>query len=317
MENRKRSRSLSMPRRSMRRRVPSRSRSVRRRPMRRRRGRGRSLGILSQQRDQTNRRVRSRYRRSGRLNYRVMNILYNQQPLRTYTIADAVNQTSAVNLQSYYGIGLFTTQQVDQNDLFQVFGDAGLPLATATERTGKVTIKSACLDVEIKNTGVETIIMDIYEILNVRDVATTNDIGSQWNTFFNQQTAGAGLSTKNPSNPAVSVFENPAFCQHYKVLSKREVMIQGDQIISLQMRYGKDRVIHGNQVINQLGAIPKLAKFYFFMWHGPPDPAATTSPSAQPGLLATSLTFAFQKSYKYGVSPSFMGDTATQTNIPI
>lgn len=306
-------RSRSAPARVMRRRMQGRSRSVRRRPMRRRRGRGRSLGILSQQRDQTNRRVRTRYRRGGRFNRRVVNVLMNQQPLRTWTVQKAVNQTSSVNKQSYYGIGLFTTNQTDQPDLFNVFADGSLALGTATERPGRLFIKSACLDVEIKNTGVETIIMDIYEILNVKDVNTTNDIGTQWNTFFNQQSLGVGGIVKDPQNVAVSVFENPAFCQHYKVLSKREVMIQGDQIISLQMRYGKDYKINGNTVVNYQGSIPKLAKFFFFMWHGPPDPAATISPDT-PGLLATTLTFAYQKSYKYGVSPSFLADVPTITN---
>lgn len=259
----------------------------------------RSGSLITNQRDYASRYVRSRGnrgagRRSRRFRYRVMQTVNANQPLSIYTKLGAAAGISAINTQNYYGVGLYTTQQADQPDLKDLLTDAGINIAAAAPNpalSSKVVIKSCCLDVQFRNIGAADLILDIYEILNVRDVDTTAATSVQFDDFFKQMTT---ITAANSINPAVSIFENPVFCRHYKVLSKKETTIPAGDLVTMQMRYGKDRSITASSVLNYKGALPKLAKFYFFMWHGIPDTAAAQ-------IAATSVSLTWQKSYKYAI----------------
>lgn len=270
---------------------------------RRRRSYGRSGGsVVTRQRDQAvtyRGRRRTRSSRGRRIfRSRVLQTVNSMQPMQVWTSKNAATGTSAANLQQVFGMGLFNTNATGQTDLVNLFNDAGIPTTTAGNRSGKIVIKSACLDVELKNNLTETIIMDVYTLLMVRDPEQNGDLNSQFQTFFNEMTT---ITAKSWNDPAVSVFENPDFCRHYKVLSKREVMLPADEIMTLQLRDGRDRTITGDQVIREAFGIPKVSKFYLFSWHGPPDPNA--GGAGVPGLLNTSVTFTWQKAYKYAIMP--------------
>jgi len=297
---RMRTRSVSMGSRS---RSSSRGRTSYRSP-RRSRSRTRSSSIISRQHDQrgtyqSRGRASSGSRRYRRFRYRVMNALLNEQPLQIYTTKKSQQFTSAVDQQSFWGVGLYQTSYTGQTDLLSIATDAGITTGTAAQQGMRVIIKGAVLDVELKNNGSSDIIMDVYELLNVKDVNTTNAIDTQWSTFYAQQ---GTITAASAVDPAVSVFENGAFCQHYKVLRKREVLLPAGEIITMQMRLSKDRRIQVDSILNYTNAIPKLAKYYWFMWHGPPDP--TAGGGGTPALAATSVTISYQKSYKYGVPPT-------------
>lgn len=266
------------------------------------RSRSRSSSIISTQHDQRatyrsrgGRRSR-RGRRRRRFRYNVLNTLMNEQPLQIFTRKRVENLTSGNDAQGFYGVGIFQTRYDFERDLFEIFGDAGFNLADDTKRGARINIKSVCLDVEIKNNGDTDIIMDVYELLNRKDIDTTATYASQFSDLFDNQTT---ITAASVTDPAVSVFENANFCQHYKVLSKREVLIPQGDIITMQMRSSKDRRIQGEAVMRYLNALPKVSRCYFFMWHGPPEPNGTS-----PRLASTSLTIAWQKSYKYGLAPT-------------
>jgi len=285
MPSRSRSRSRG---RTMRRRVSfSRSRS-------RSRSSFRSSGVASRQRDQSTRyRSRGRRRRGSRFGYRVMNTLLNQQPLQIYTAKGGEDGVSAAGDTSIVGYGIYTTQYSGQADLYNIFVDAGQTLATAANSTTRVYIKSVCLDVQLKNTGAAEIIMDVYEVLNMKDVATTDGIGAQWVTFFNKMTA---ITAKDDTDVANSLFENPVFCQHYKILSKKEVLILPGEITTMQMRSGKDRMIQGQRVLDYVNSLPRLSRFYIFQWHGGPTTSGV--------VAATTVSITWQKAYKYAIAPT-------------
>lgn len=255
---------------------------------------------------------RRRRRRAGRggrrFRYRVMQTVNSMQPLQVWTSDNAVNGTSNVDTQGFFGIGLYQTTATGSTDLSSIFTAAGLPLATTTNRSGKLVIKSACLDLEVKNNGTETVILDCYELLCMRDPETTNDLYTQFVDNYANLTT---ITSKSVFNPAVSVFENPEFCKYYKVLNKREILLPADETMTMQMRNGKDKLIIGDDVVRQQFCMPKLSRFYFFMWHGPPDPTVATG--SNPGLTATSLTFAWQKAYKYAIVPGKQTGGATNT----
>lgn len=287
------SRSVSRGRKRLRSTSRARSRSV---------SRSRSSSIVSRQHDQRgvyrSRGGRGSGRRRGytRFRYRVLNTLLNEQPMQIYTVKGANNLITTANKMGFYGVGLYQTQYTGQNDLYNIFTDAGISLATAAQKGMRVIIKGAVLDVEIKNNGTADIIMDVYELLNRKDVASTDTYTNQWASFFGMQGSITAAANDDPSN---SVFENGAFCQHYKVLSKREVLIPSGDTITMQMRLSRDRRIQGESVLNYVNAIPKLSRLFFFMWHGPPEANA-----GSPQIGASDLTLTWQKVYKYGVPPT-------------
>lgn len=273
-----------------------------RRSRSRSRVRGSAGGIMSRQRDQSTRfrlgrrRPSRRYRRFVR---RVQTVVNNDAPIQTWTKKLSANGTSAVDKMAYYGVGLYTSQQSDMPDLSNIFTDAGLPIATATNLTSRLNIKSAVLDVEIKNTGSVEMIFDIYEVLNMKDVSTTDPIATQYDSFFGKLTT---LTAKDSADVCNSLFENPVFCQHYKILNKRSVLVLPSEIITMQMRIAKDRVIQAQEVADNPGSIPKKGRFFFFMWHGAPDP--TAGGPTTPGIASTNMTISWQKVYKYALAPN-------------
>lgn len=287
---RKRMRGRSLARRTSRSR--SRTRSSR--------SRGWSSGrLITNQNDYASRFVGSSRRRRGsragrRFRYRVLQTVNANQPLSVYTVTGSARGNTLANEQSFYGVGLYTTQMSGMNDIQNLMTDAGINLATAAQVSSSVIIKSACLDVQIRNNGSVDAIVDIYEVLNVRDTNSTATIASLFTTYFGQMTT---ITASSEKNPAVSVFENPQFCRHFKVLKKTETTVPAGDVITMQMRNGKDKKITASTANDYQGCIPKLSKFYFFMWHGIPEWTGTASQ-----LAATDMVFSYQKSYKYALN---------------
>lgn len=272
--------------------------SPRRRTFRRRRAWS-SGRLVTTQHDAQGRYSRGRGSRRGarrgrRFRYRVLQTVNSLQPLSVYTVVQSAQGTTSNNTQSYYGVGLFCTKMTGMNDLQNIFTDAGVNLATAANTSSKVVIKSACLDVQARNNGSNDLFLDIYEVLNVRDTNSASTIASLFSTYFAEQTT---ITAASSTSVAVSVFENPDFCRHFKVLNKKTTVINPGDCVSMQMRYGKDRIISGSTVNDYQGCIPKLSKFYFFMWHGVPVLDAT--PKAVIG--STDIIFSWQKAYKYAI----------------
>lgn len=261
----------------------------------------RSSSMTTNQRDVSNRYSRgSRSRGAGRgarrFRYRVMQTVNANQPLSVFAYSKSFNLTTAVNLKGVFGVGLFTCQMLDQTDLKDLLLDAGIDVAAAApnpQLSSRVIIKSCCLDVQLTNRGAKDALVDIYEVMAVRDPGNTNTIATNFTDMFNQMTT---IGAKDWQNPAVSLFENPVFCRHFKVLNKKETQIPAGDLITLQMRNGKDKSISPNSVINYPSCIPKLARFFIFIYQGIPEDNAGTA-----RLSATTLTVSYQKAYKYAV----------------
>jgi len=279
--------------RSFRRGTSARRSRTRRRPYR-------SSSLTTNQRDVSQRYSGSGRRRPSRgarrFRYRVMQTVNANQPLSVFCYAKSFNLSTAVNLKGVYGVGLFTTQMTDQTDLKDLLLDAGIDVtapAPNPQLSGRVVIKSCCLDVQITNRGAKDALIDIYEVMCVKDVPNTDTLTTNFTNMFNQMTT---IGAKDWQNPAVSLFENPVFCRHYKIMSKKETQVPAGDLITMQMRVGKDKSISPNSVIAYPNAIPKLARFYVFVYQGIPEDSAGTA-----RLSATTLTISFQKAYKYAL----------------
>jgi len=273
-----------------------------RRPRRRgaRRSAFRSSGMTTNQRDVSNQYSRGRSRGSGRgarrFRYRVMQTVNANQPLSVFAYSKSFNLSSAVNLKGIYGVGLYTTQMTDQTDLKDLLLDAGIDIAAASpnpQLSSRVVVKSCCLDVQLRNRGTTDVLVDVYECINVRDPGNTSTIAANFTDMFNQMTT---IGAKDWQNPAVSLFENPVFCRHYKVISKKETQIPPGDLISMQMRNGKDKSISPNSVISYPNSIPKISRFYIFVFQGIPEDSAGTA-----RIAASTLTISYQKAYKYSI----------------
>lgn len=289
-----------MPRTYKRRRGRSMSRSTSRS---RSRSRGyASRGVMSRQHDQSTRfRVGRRRptRRVRRFVRRVQNIINSDAPLQTYTVKSTANGTSNVNEVGFYGVGLYTDDTTFP-DLTQIFTDAyGASPVLNPNVSGRVYLKNAVLDVEVKNTGAAEMIMDVYELVLRKDTSSSADISSQFGTLFGAQQT---ITSKSAADVSNTVFENPVFCQHFKVLKKREVLILPSEIITMQMRLSKDRLLEADTINEVRSGIPKLTRYFFLMWHGPPDP--TAGAGGTPAIAATTMTVSWQKSYKYALAPN-------------
>lgn len=314
---RKRQRTGSSPSRSvlptpspspaMRRRSRTRGRSVRRRRTSRRRStrrrRSGSSSALSRQQDQRTQYTSSGRRRSNRgaSGRRIQNALMKMQPLQTYTTKSTISATSNVNQIGMYGVGIFPTNMADQPDLKNIATDAGIPVATSSNSTSHFWIKNACLDVEIRNVTDEAVIMDVYTLLLVKDPETTDVLYAQFVSRFNQQVP---LTSADPFDVSNSVFQNPLFCRYWKVLSKKEILLQPQEITALQMRRGKDKYVSIDDIFTNESGLPGTTKMYFFMWHGPPrSTGGSGDPPGGPCIGTSEVLFSFQKSYAYGQIP--------------
>lgn len=286
-----RSRSRSVNRGRRMRRMTSRSRA--------RRGRSASA-MLSTQRDQSTRytggRRNGRRRRARRFARRVVNSILMQQPLQIYTAKHVSTETSNLNLLGQYAVGLFTTQYGPSPDLENICTDAGISIGTSTDYGKHLYIKNACLDVEIVNAGTDDCIIDVYEMILRRDTNSAVDLTTLWQTLYAEF---GTISAASYNDPANSIFQNPQFCQFFRVKSKREVLIPPSGIVTMQMRDGKDRMIQAEKVFNMYTGIPGLTRFYYLMWHGIPKVV-----TGVPSLAATTLTIGWQKSYAWGLPPT-------------
>lgn len=281
----------------------SRGRTMRRRTSRSRSRSSRSTSssgsALTNQRDQrTSYRSGGRRRRGSGFIRRVQWAIASNQAPRVLTLKKSVNLNCALNKTTAYGVGLYTTAQNDQPDLTTIFTDAGFPVATAINAGCRLVIKSAVLTCEMKNTGSVQLVVDLYTLLNKKDVAQTADMFTQFQTMFVKQET---ITSASFEDAAVSVFENPVFCQHYKILQKREILIDPGEIATVAMKVSKDRIISAQTVNDYVGSVPKVGKFYFIHFHGAPDP---TADAGAPGLAAGTLTVSWQKVYRYCLLPN-------------
>lgn len=245
---------------------------------------------------------RYRARRGGRRSRRrgtgIMRSLLSLDPVQTWTNAYSSNQASGVNQASTYGVGLYTTQMTGDTDLQSICTDAGYNIGTTTDLTAKLMIKSAVMDVQFMNTGSSPIIVDVYDVVQRKDPHTTGNVGTQFNTYFNYQTA---ITAESANDIAVSLFENPVFCQFYKILHKTEVLLGNGEVITRQMKLTRPRLIKTEIVSAYPSAYPRINRFWVFSWHGLPN---ATANSGSAGILATTVTISVQKVYHWQYIPS-------------
>lgn len=233
------------------------------------------------------RKGRTRAKIAKRFKRRVQNVIYNSKNVNYWASDDGgAIKTAAVNTQNVDGAGLGGMTQNQFDEVLQAFRVAyNKPNATEADvKDFRVQIKSMCLDIQITNTGAAPIIFDAYQwVLRKNyiaaerpDVAFTNTwadtaavrVGTNSSVGGN---AGDGTAyTRILTNPSVTPFQNHRWCEYHKVLSKRQFVIGVGQIITIQLKQNRPKMLSGRVLDIYRYGIPGWTKGYLFFYKGAP-----------------------------------------------
>lgn len=224
------------------------------------------------------------------------------QSLISKVIAFPTRTSWAANQQATVGWTIYPIQMgsaAQDRDLLEMFIDTYGGVTVADQSSRKLYFKSACIDIQMQNSGSASCIIDAYVVVMKTNFQVANDsIASIWNKTFSEQNTGAITN----SNPALTPFQNPNFCRVFKVLSKKEVLLGAGQVTTMQLRDPKQHLVSGRQLIAEVTGIPYLTRGFVFQIRGVPGGGAT------PELSAGSVNFGIQKTYNYAVPPGNQQD---------
>lgn len=223
------------------------------------------------------------------------------QPLLSHTISYGVNVTWANDLQRSFGFSIYPIQMGvtgQERDLLDIFIREFGGTTVADQAGRKLFFKSAVLDVQMRNTGSVSHIIDVYRIRLKMNWPTSRTIEGQFlDSFADQSVTGVGAN-----DPAVTPFQNPSFCRIWKVLSKKEILLSAGQTTTMQIRDPRNRQITGRQLQSEVTGIPYVTYGYLFQARGVPG-LTSVGPPALYGPVAGEVTVSIQKTYNYALVP--------------
>jgi hypothetical protein len=255
-----------------------------------------SQSVLSTQHDVSTR-FKARKASSGKIKRkrkfaaRVRNAIGDEEAAIGYTIKAVANVSCAANTAGAFSVGTYNVGG-ESAEVAAMYVDT---YGAATAPYTKLLMKSAVLDVEVANTGANGVILDVYELVCRRSYTTAVTADSQWTTQFGQQQT---TSSKAATDPANSIFQAPNFLKYWKVINKKEVNLGAGSCTTLQVRDAKNRYIQGVRLTSEPQYLKGVSRVLYFSYHGHPINNLGTAQ-----LGAGALTWAYQKSYLYGIPP--------------
>lgn len=217
-------------------------------------------------------------RRKVKFTKKVRNAIVSDVGLRSYLASDGgARKTTLADSQIYDGAMIGGIAQTSNDEMLRAFRVAyETPAGGITSFINrKVMVKSICLDVHLTNNSSNTVEIDVYQVKLRRDWAANDRIDVMYYTTY-LQAAGAvaanpviGTATKGYFQIGNTPFQNSNFCEHWKILSKRTIMMSTGQSTSLQMRVGR-KFVDGNALQRYQFGIPGYTKGYLFVMRGAP-----------------------------------------------
>lgn len=225
-------------------------------------------------------------------------MVQKQQPLLTWTNGFANNWSGTADTQGTFGTFLYPinlgTNETDLRDIIvAAFG------GTLTDhQTKRLYIKSACVDVQMRNSGGSPCIIDVYKVVATGLPWQTagSSIQGIWNTTYGLQSG-----TLQAADVALTPFQNPELCKYFKVINKKEILLGTGNVTTLQMRIPGNRPIYGRQLNAAGGTYPRRTMGFIFQIRGTPESGAFSPPNR---LSAYSIDVGIQKTYNYGLPPT-------------
>lgn len=210
-------------------------------------------------------------RRKIKFTKKVRNAVFSDVGLRSFVSSvGGARKVVNANVQGYFGTLLGGIGQND-NDEFRTAFRVAFENATGTIgdfTNRKVMVKSMCLDMHVTNSGSNTIELDVYQLSMRRDWPGNDSLTTMFDNSWTDAATGSGYG-RVISLPGVTPFQNSNFCEHFKVLSKRSILMSAGQSTSLQMRCGR-KFVEGKALQRYQGGIPGYTKGYFIMFRGVP-----------------------------------------------
>lgn len=241
-----------------------------------------------------------------RFTKRVNHVMLQSQALASWTRDILFNFTAAADTQVTFGWYLGGVGAPDNNELQQVFNAAyGSPIFSALDDY-KLFIKSLCLDIQISNPSTRGVILDVYTLIaRAGDNQAAETIGTMYNRLYNeQQSTTVGLVS--PTNPASTPFQNSLFCSKWKILSKKEILLQAGGCTTMQMRNPVNKMMYGKTLESNNSYIPGYTRAYLVQARGVPEIEASVS-----RLAPVQLVCGGQWTVVYGIPPGQTRATAS------
>lgn len=217
-------------------------------------------------------RLRRRWRSFVR---RVNHVALQAQALKTFTRDELDRESWAGNTQAYFGYICGGVDVTGNNELGEAFKDVfGSASTTITRNRNILYMKSLCMDVQMQNAGNSPIVVDVYTLRCRRSFGAASRLAVQFDECFEASTggpSGSAGSTPDITNPSLTVFQNPQFCQYWQVVKKQELLLGGGNVATFQVRQPTNRRLTGRQLESDAQAIPGYSQALFFMVRGTPE----------------------------------------------
>lgn len=230
---------------------------------------------------------------------RVRSVLMRNSATQFYTYQTVNNFSCAANSTAQWSYMCGGNTVANNDELYQCFNkEYNLTGVIAAAYPYKLMIRMICLDVQITNSSTIPVVVDLYRLACRKTYQTNSSVDAQFTTLWaDTQASPGGGGAPTQTKPPVTVFENTSFCEYWKVLDKKEILINPGNTVTFQMRVTKPRVLEGRI----FGSAPQCNKgigAFYLNWHGSPF---NNSGTAQLG--AVTLTIATQMSVHYNQPP--------------
>lgn len=226
---------------------------------------------------------------------RIRHVNLSMQPLQIYTKKVNANSTTLVNVGGSYSYMIGGTTVTLNDEILQMFKGAYAVASADAAKAYKLYLKSLVLDMMITNTGSATAIVDVYRLRYVRDFSSAITVHAQLTQALGEVVADSTTNTLSATDVSVTPFDAPNFCQYWKVVSKREIVMGAGQTATMQIRKPHNKYIDGKVLTTNNQAIPGFSEAFLIMWHG--------APTAVPDFAATALSFGTTLVGHYAIPP--------------
>lgn len=228
-------------------------------------------------------------------------------PLCIYQSFLKGNVSSVNGFVARFGFYIADLNTTNQGDLWNIFKDA-YGLAAASDAAGyKIYLKSACMDLQMRNTSTTADVWaDVYELMCRSDLEDVNDPASQFATEFGKL---ADIGVTSVANPQVTPFQVPGFLRNWRVVRAKTYHIKRSDSVAMQVRRRMNRMINGADLEEAQAGKRKLTTAFLVLIKGTAGNTATDS-----GLLGTTVDYSVQLSYNYQeVTAAAVQDTIGQS----
>lgn len=264
---------------------------------------GRKYGsnTLTTQRDST---VTRRRFRSGAgmraFRRKVRSALIAEQPRLMYQAVRKATINAAAGSCNYASFSLLDTNTNVDGDIWNVFKDNYTAAVVADVEDNSLYIRNANMTLEMKNTGVEEALLDVYEITAKRDISNavagaTNISDVYVDAFSDLIDVGATADTWI----GMSLYDVPEFMRQFKVTKKSTIKLEAGKSCQLSTGTRMNRHISGKRIATANVALRGVTRAYFVFARGAANGGATAA-----GTAAATIECSVFKTIRYAVPPT-------------